>query len=195
MSKFELKATSTECANAQATQKGFVKVTDVTNDWKKAGSPTGKSFDNFIKDFDQTPGLGYMIVVEKGKKNTKKTPFKITTISSSAKNPNAVTGTVVKKDPKTGKSVKVASTKKTWKEVLEVVADKCGSTVKTFDKKDKAGVKAFIAQFYSGDDAYTGNLTVVRKKVVDKGENRAYTVAYTPNSVEGRYILFGTPLQ
>lgn len=93
MKKFEVSAYSLEEAKATAMNEFGIKVTqNVTQSWKNAGSPvSGKEFENFCVDIldkkrlTGVEGVGLVIAITPGSKDTRERPYKYKNVTSEGK--------------------------------------------------------------------------------------------------------------
>ena len=93
MKKFEVSAYSLEEAKATAMNEFGIKVTqNVTQSWKNAGSPvSGKEFENFCVDIldkkrlTGVEGVGLVIAITPGSKDTRDRPYKYKNVTSEGK--------------------------------------------------------------------------------------------------------------
>lgn len=93
MKKFEVSAYSLEEAKATAMNEFGIKVTqNVTQSWKNVGSPvSGKEFENFCVDIldkkrlTGVEGVGLVIAITPGSKDTRERPYKYKNVTSEGK--------------------------------------------------------------------------------------------------------------
>lgn len=93
MKKYEISAYSLEEAKAVAFNEYGLKVTqNVSQSWKNAGSPvSGKEFESFCIDMldkkrlTDVEGVGLMLVITPGSKDTRERPYKYKNVTSEGK--------------------------------------------------------------------------------------------------------------
>jgi hypothetical protein len=186
--KLEVRAYSKEEAIEQSP---FTITKDATLSWTKQGKPMLGNLSEFMLDYLEkntkgAPGLGCIIVVERGRENDRERPYLVSNVAN-----NTVTEVVTELDKSTGTYVERETTRRKFTTAYTWVDDKTKQILGEIIGS-KAKAKAFIIDLYKTKQ-YAGNATCFYTKKVIAGESRALKAKYVPSvkTALGTYILFG----
>ena len=173
MKKFEVMAYSLEEAKEKAQKLGIVVTTNVTQSWKSAKCPiSDKDFKKFAVDMllkkhlDKAEGVGLIVAVNAGSKDTRERPYKMVN--------NVITG------------------KRLTKRVIEIRLSENDQIIGEANNKGEAEKLAKELMAYYRQDMYA---EIVYRVQEGKDIAFELKYAPSMSAKEGRYIVFGNERQ